>query len=186
MANSLNIIVPSITLYTDRLIVSPVCLNRLDEFHEYSMSTELYRHLEYEPFNTYIQSSDYLRLLISRSSTDLAQYWFLLDKNSENLIGTFGLHSLHRVRLSVEIGYGISPKYWGNGFFQEAATSITQYAFETLNIHRIVAKTSAKNIASIKALQRIGFNIEGRMIDFYRSQSDGKWFDALLLSKLKF
>lgn len=165
------------------ILLQPISIEGLSDFHEYSMCKEFYNHFEFPEFNNILESKDYLQKLIDRSESNQQQFWFIKEIDSEKIIGTFGIHSLNEYRGSVEIGYGISPFYWGKGYFQEAVNIIIDYIFNDLHLHRIVARTSTLNKASIIGLERVGFKIEGIMRDYYKKH-DGQWFDAALMAKL--
>jgi ribosomal-protein-alanine N-acetyltransferase len=164
--------------------LTPVSMDGIKGFHEYSIHPEFYEHLEFPPFQTYEDSKRYLEELIYRSSFSEAQYWFIRLGDGHKVVGTICLHSLNVNRASVEIGYGVSPEYWGRGIFTTAGKMIMDYSFNELSIHRIVARTSVRNRASLRGLERLGFHTEGVMRDYYRCFT-GEWIDAVLLSKLK-
>ena len=166
-----------------RLSLEPVSLSGLSDFHEYSVCKELYEHFEFSVFKDISESQKYLNTLINRSNFDSEQFWFIKESSSGKVIGSFGVHTLDVDRRSVEIGYGLSPYYWGNGYFKEALNRMLDYIFLDLNLHRIVAKTSKLNHASIIGLEKSGFKKEGLMKDFYKKK-DGAWFDAVLLAKI--
>ena len=88
-----------------------------------------------------------------------------------------------RYRSSVEIGYALSPHYWGKGYFLDSISSILDYIFNNLCLHRVVARTSKLNKSSIVGLERSGFKVEGVMKDYYKKH-DGNWFDAVLMAKI--
>jgi ribosomal-protein-alanine N-acetyltransferase len=172
-----------IILSSENIILEPVNLSELNSFHEYSMCSEIYEYLEFSPFQSISETRTYLQKLIDRSKSPLAQYWFVRAKEYDKVIGSFGMHSLKEFRGSVEIGYGISPYYWGNGYFNEAAKLVIEYIFNNLDLHRVVARTSTSNKASIRGLEKLGFLTEGIMRDYYR-RVNGQWFDAVLMAKL--
>jgi len=163
--------------------LEPVSMSGLADFHEYSMLPALYEHLEYSPFRTIADSRAYLEKLIQRSSAPDAQYWFICLSESGKVVGSIGLHSLDVPRATVEVGYGVSPEYWGRGIFSAACTILIDRIFQDLGLHRIVARTSAANISSIKGLEKLRFHQEGVMRDYYRSLN-GHWFDAVLMARL--
>jgi [ribosomal protein S5]-alanine N-acetyltransferase len=172
-----------IHLKGQRLVLNPVTLSGLDDFNEYSICQDFYQYLEFPVFEDLNESKKYLQGLIDRSKSKLQQFWFIEEAKSKKIIGSFGVHSLDRHRSSVEIGYGISPYYWGNGYFQESANIIIKYLFNDIGLHRIVARTFKENTASIAGLEKLGFNIEGTMKDYYKKH-DGNWFDGVLMAKL--
>ena len=71
---------------------------------------------------------------------------------------------LYREALDVsDIGFAFMPAYWRQGFAYEAACAVMEYGRSTLGIDKIVGLTSETNIASIKALEKLGMSFE-RMV----------------------
>jgi ribosomal-protein-alanine N-acetyltransferase len=163
--------------------LEPISMSGLTDFHEYSILPGLYEHLEYPPFRTITESRTYLEKLIQRSLATDVQFWFICLSESGKIVGSIGLVGLDSRRSTVELGYGVSPNYWGRGVFSAACSVLMDYVFQDLGLHRVVAKTSAANTGSIKGLEKMRFHQEGILRDHYRSQS-GCWFDALLLARL--
>ena len=88
---------------------------------------------------------------------------------SGNAIGMCGL--LKREELEdVDIGYAFLPEYTGKGFAKEAALSVLQNARDQHRLSRVVAITAIDNQASIRLLEKIGFNYDS-MIRFYGEDS---------------
>jgi RimJ/RimL family protein N-acetyltransferase len=59
-----------------------------------------------------------------------------------------------------DIGCAYLPQYWRRGFAYEAACAVMEYGRETLGIEKIVGLTSKENLASIKALEKLGMSYE--------------------------
>lgn len=163
----------------------PVCSDEqyLLDMHTYSILEEFYQYLEFDPFQSLEETRSYLCSLIDRSMSDNCQYWFIKLQAEGVVVGTIGLHSLNKSRLSAEVGYGLSPNYQGRGIFTHSLELILQYAFSELRLTRIVARTDAGNQGSIKGLLRNGFVCEGVMRSYYRYK-DGSYSDCSLFSKL--
>ncbi len=68
---------------------------------------------------------------------------------------------------------------WGKGYGTEVIELILDFAFNKLNLYKVTAGVVADNLGSIKAFQKAGFEIEGRM----KSQdfSDGVFRDAVYM-----
>lgn len=152
--------------------------------YEYSLKPEFYRYFEYGPHKNVNETKQYLDNLIDLSNTQNGFYWFIKLKEKKKIIGTFGVLNIDEKRFSAEIGYGLSPDYWGRGFFKEALILVLKHLFFNLNFIRISSKTRFDNLPSIKGLEKVGFKKEGIMRDFYNS-SNGKRFDAILYSILR-
>ncbi len=60
----------------------------------------------------------------------------------------------------VDLGYALSPKYWGKGYAVEAAAATLLHGNKDFGLTRIVAITTPDNHSSIKVLERIGFKFE--------------------------
>ena len=88
---------------------------------------------------------------------------FLVElKEGGDPIGICGL--LCREALDVsDIGCAFLPKYWRRGYAYESACAVMEYGRSTLGIEKIVGLTSEENLASIKALEKLGMSFE-RMV----------------------
>ena len=151
---------------------------------EYSQNPAVYTFLEFEPHRSIEETEEYLRKLIARSKLESGHYWFIALKESKKVIGTVGLLNIDKRKGSAEIGYGLSPDYWGQGYFQEALVIVAKYLFLELGFHRISAITQSDNEPSVRALERLGFKREGLMRDFYL-HTDGRRYDAALMGILR-
>ncbi len=78
------------------------------------------------------------------------------------LCGVIGLIIQKDVyRKSAEIGYWIGEPFWGMGMATKAVELITAYGFDTLKLNRIYAGIFEYNMASMKVLEKNGFEKEG-------------------------
>lgn len=60
----------------------------------------------------------------------------------------------------IEIGYWISPNYWGKGFATEVAKALKDYGEAQLHLHRMIALIQIGNKASQKVAAHIGMEKE--------------------------
>ena len=67
-----------------------------------------------------------------------------------------------RISDDVSLGYEFAPKYWRQGFAEEAARPVLAYAFETLDLERLVAFVRPDNVRSIRLLEKLGFREHAR------------------------
>lgn len=78
------------------------------------------------------------------------------EKLSGLLIGGAGFHGRPKDR-SVELGYGLSARYWGRGFATEACRTLVAAALASGAVDVVVATTDVDNVSSQSVLRRVGF-----------------------------
>ena len=66
---------------------------------------------------------------------------------------------------SFEIGWFIDKGLEGKGFAYEAADACIKFIFNELKAHKIIAKTSDTNLRSSKLAERLGFDLEGHLLE---------------------
>ena len=66
-------------------------------------------------------------------------------------------------RCSAEIGYWLGEAYWGRGIVTEAVSALTQWAFDNFDLSRIYAGVLEWNPASMRVLEKAGYQLEGRL-----------------------
>ena len=98
------------------------------------------------------------------------------------LIGNCGLRRKPDNDWEADIGYELSPDYWGQGFATEAAGAMVEFGLRDLGLHRISSWCIAGNTASARALERLGFRQEGRLRQ--NEYFKGRWWDTLLYALL--
>ena len=83
-----------------------------------------------------------------------------------------------------DVGVVIGERaYWSRGIGTAAARAVTEIAFAKLGMHRAVAVASARNPASIRCFERIGYVEEGRLRD--ANLRDGQYVDLVVMSVLE-
>lgn len=65
------------------------------------------------------------------------------------------------IALSGEIGYFILPENWGKGYATEIAKTLTDFCFNKLKLHRVVASCNANNKNSENVMIKTGMQKEG-------------------------
>src|SRR6266511_4339701 len=110
------------------------------------------------------------------SNPEVMRYWStpsLPDRNAAS-------------RLVSEIHEGFKRREllkWGNGYMHETLKALLTYAFDVLDFHRIEADVDPRNAASIRTLERLGFQREGYLRE--RWQVNGEIQDALFYGLLR-
>lgn len=86
---------------------------------------------------------------------------FAIDLDGQAIGGIGLIRNGDVYALSAEIGYWIGEPYWGQGIATEAIRQMTEYAFYYFDIIRIYAEVFEHNKASMRALEKNGYYLEG-------------------------
>lgn len=106
---------------------------------------------------------------LERIQRDDARVWFMIiERASERLIGECGLLRMmpdwRTTDLSIILG---EPDSWSHGYGTEAITLLMDYAFGTLNFHRIAIGVVGFNTRALRFYEKVGFRREGIQRDGY-------------------
>ena len=122
----------------------------------------------------------YIHLMISRFKYRDAVSFVVTLKENDHYIGHVNLVQFDRVFKFVEIAYIIDPEYWGKGFATEALGRAVEFLQKDVKIHKIRASVFAKNLASKRVLEKLGFTLEGYLRD--NVIIDGEFVDEYLMA----
>ena len=115
--------------------------------------------------------------------TDQAYPFFIFRKEDNVLVGGLVLASIRRgVAQSGSLGYWIGVGYARCGHMTAALRAIIPAAFEVLRLHRLEAACIPTNAASIRLLEKAGFEREGYARDYLCI--NGIWQDHVLYARL--
>ncbi len=64
---------------------------------------------------------------------------------------------------SAEIGYWLGEEFWGRGIMSEAVQGLAEWAFDNFDLSRIYAGVLEWNPASMRVLEKAGFQFEARL-----------------------
>ena len=84
---------------------------------------------------------------------------------------------------SGKMGYAMARAHWGNGYMGEVLPAMVSHAFGAFGLHRLEADVDPRNAASVRALERIGFRLEGHLRERYHVNGEAQ--DALLYGLLR-
>ncbi len=100
------------------------------------------------------------------------------------LIGVVGLHGLDFKNQRAEFGISLGEKSeWGKGYATEATRMVLDYAFGTLNLHKVVLQVYANHPAALRVYEKVGFRREG--VQREQHYVEGRWVDGILMGILR-
>lgn len=148
-------------LETNRLILKEIKPEHVNEIYQIFSNENVTRYYGMSPFTEESQANQMIESFRSKFENKQGMRWGIVEKESNRLIGTIGLNNLMIPSKRTEIGYDLLPTYWGKGFISEAIKEVITYCFQTLELFRIGAVIFPENIASSKAIEKVGFQKEG-------------------------
>jgi ribosomal-protein-alanine N-acetyltransferase len=116
--------------------------------------------------------------------SDLAYPLFVFRKEDGALVGGLTLANIRRgCAQAGSLGYWMGAAFARQGYMTAAVQTALPFAFGALRLHRVEAACIPSNIASIRLLEKCGFQREG----FARRYLciDGVWHDHLLFARLR-
>lgn len=114
---------------------------------------------------------------------DVGYSFILLEEGRDRVLGGLTLSNVRRgVAQAASLGYWMGTPYMRQGRMTAAVSAIMRFAFEDLKLHRIEAATMPQNIASIRVLERNGFEREGFARRYLKI--NGEWRDHLLFARV--
>jgi [ribosomal protein S5]-alanine N-acetyltransferase len=153
-----------------------------------------------KPFYQYITHENITRFLASADIPDSFEsagrelmYWgrlhslrssvyWAISLKSGQIIGTCGFNYWNQGQKRTEISYDIDHNYWGKGFATAAVRAMTDFAFLKMQVKRIQATVAVHNLASIKVLEKVGYQREGMMSNY--GILEGKSKDFYMYAKI--
>lgn len=110
--------------------------------------------------------------------------FFVFSADGETLLGGLTIAQIQRgVTQSTVLGYWMGQPYAGKGLMTEAVRAVTGFAFDSLHLNRVEAACLPHNAASIRLLEKVGFQREGYARKYLCI--DGRWQDHVLYGLLR-
>jgi ribosomal-protein-alanine N-acetyltransferase len=93
--------------------------------------------------------------VVQLEQTDESLEWAIVERESNKVIGTCGLHSFSEAGHCCEVGCLLNAAYWRRGFMSEALGLLFAHA-STLGVTRLTADIDADNVRSIAPCLKAG------------------------------
>ncbi|GAB4139954.1 MAG: GNAT family protein [Bacteroidia bacterium] len=170
----------SFFLSTEKTGLRPISLSDSgEEYLSWMNDSEVTKGLESGAFPTTKEAlDDFLKsVTVSKNNVMLA----IIDRESGKHIGNIKLGNINWVHRHAELGILIGNKnFWGKGHGTEACRLVVEYAFSTLNLHKVWLAVFSNNPGAYHIYKKLGFVEEGRLRDHVFA--DGQYFDKILMS----
>lgn len=103
------------------------------------------------------------------------------DKEAIGSIGLMLGKDVHR--FTAEMGYWLAEPFWNKGIMSKVVIRFTEFAFKKFALNRIFAEPYIENTASVRVLEKAGFDLEGTLqANVFK---DGRVLDQFLYAKIR-
>ncbi|WMM26339.1 GNAT family N-acetyltransferase [Tissierella sp. MB52-C2] len=157
--------------------------NDAEEIHSYASDEEVSRFIGWNLMNTLDETREYIETMLKRESAGTHLYASIVLKSTQAIIGTAMIFNFDQKSNHAEIGYVFHKEHWGKGYGSESVALMSDFAFRSLNLHKLHATVVDANIGSARILEKNGYELEGRLKDYYLIED--KYYDALLFGKVQ-
>jgi len=170
------------TLEGKNVYFKALSLDDAQEIHRYASDKEVKRFIGWNLMHSIAETRSHVEMMINRELAGTHLYASVVLKSTQEIIGTVMFFNFNKESNSAEIGYVFGRGHWGKGYGTESVALITDFAFNSLNLHKLKARVTDANVSSIRILEKNGYQLEGRQKD--EEFIEGKYFDLFLLGKI--
>jgi len=168
---------------TPRIVLRWISEDDIDSLYEIFSNRHVMRYWSSEPLADREAAADLQREIASGNENETMFKWGLALRDSNTVIGTTTLFNLNLDNGRAELGYAMSHAHWGKGYMNEALNALVSHAFEVMDLRRLEADVDPRNAASIRLLEKLGFQREGFLRE--RWHVNGEIQDAFFYGLLR-
>ena len=147
------------SIETERLLLRKLQMEDVYEYYERLFGDgDVARYMLFEPHQDISESLESLQKKLDRYEEGGFYCWGVSEKDDDSLIGLVELVRLDEADNSCSFVYMLGCSYWNKGYGTEMLKAVFRFAFEELEVERIVADHMEKNVASGAAMVKAGMN----------------------------
>ena len=170
-------------LRTARLALRQLSQEDLEALFAIFSNAEVMRYWSTPPYTRRAQVEERVRTFVEGYENGTSLSLGIEREEDHALVGNCSLFDFHEDSRRAQVGYCLGRPYWGMGYMHEALTALVNHAFDGLGLNRLEADIDPRNLASAKALERLGFVREGFLRE--RWIVDGEVSDTALYGLLQ-
>ena len=165
------------TMETARLTLRDVRMDDLLEYYERLFGDgDVCRYMLFDPHQDISESMASIEKTLSRYEEGRCYRWGIALKEDDSLIGIVELLRFDEDAGSCSFAYMLGCDYWNQGYGTEALTAVIRFAFEKMDIDRILVDHMSPNAASGAVMRKVGMTHIGTEPGKY--EKHGRIFDA--------
>lgn len=153
-------------LTTERLILRPLLNSDARAYTENFADWDLARMTGSFPYPLPLLSAEIKVMMLNAQKRRGLAHPYAVTENGKEMIGVMDLFRRSDAH-DYELGYWIGRAHWGKGYAKEAAEALLTEAQKSLGVEVFVAGVFADNPASMRVLEKLGFENTGSEGDYY-------------------
>ena len=139
-------------------------------------SEDVTKYMLWQPHKSLQESRESIEKVLKRYKEGNAYTWAITIAEDDEIIGRIDLLRFDEKENSCSFAYMLGKEFWGCGFGTESLKAVFAFAFEKMEIQKIVADHMSENIASGKVMQKAGMHHVTKHISKY--EKCGVFYDA--------
>ncbi len=143
---------------TDRLVLRPFNETDVNAFHRMTSDPDIIRFIG-TGLDPDLSHKDVLKQMRTAPLGDYEKTGYgrhaMVLKTTNEVIGFTGLKYLPEID-ETDLGYRMFPEYWGNGLATESCWPMLDFAFQKLELAKIIGIAMPENSASCHVLEKVG------------------------------
>ena len=164
---------------TQRLTLRDIRMEDLLEYYERLFGDgDVCRYLLFDPHQDISESMASIEKTLARYAAGNCYRWGIALKEDDTLIGIIELLRFDEEANTCSFAYMLGCDYWNRGFATEALSAVIRFAFEKMEIDRIMVDHMTPNAASGAVMRKVGMTHTGAERGKY--EKHGRIFDAEL------
>ncbi len=146
---------------SERLVMRPLVDADFTELHAILTEPGVRRFLCDDVIIPETQTREFITRSRELQSNEGVGLWGVRRRDERELLGCVGYWYFHELP-RLELLYALTERVWRRGYATEAARRMIDYGREQLAMSTILASTDAPNVASIRVLEKLGFQLTER------------------------
>ena len=178
------------TIETERLVLKYVTNDHVNEVFDHFASEAVNKYVDFEPAEKVSDAEEIINWGQTLFMNGNGILWGLFNKADDAFMGQINYVNKASANFTgdthrTEIGFDLSPRFWGNGYMTEAMKRTISYIFNDYqpNIKRIEAIINTRNHRAQKLVKQIGFKKDGVLRGYVEWQNE--LWDMSIFSLLK-
>ena len=152
---------PTPILQTERLLLRPFSESDADDIYALQSNARVLRYWDSPPWTERSRADAFIAACRKMEDDGSGARFAIATRDNSAFIGWCSMFRWNAVYRSLGIGYCLDEPAWGKGYATEAVRAMLLWAYATLDLNRVEAELDARNAASARVLEKLGFEREG-------------------------